>query len=132
MDAQQELFTRLLTDLRSKGYDVYDGFLPSEDTPYPFIYLSDSRQTDRMTKTNLTGIVYQTIDVWGNSPKNRGTISNILQDIFKTPYQVNHMGFCWFFLDTVRKTQQLLLVIGIRFLCQKKKFQIVQVKDMAF
>lgn len=81
MDAQQELFTRLLTDLRSKGYDVYDGFLPPEDTPYPFIYLSDSRQTDRMTKTNLTGIVYQTIDVWGNSPKNRGTISNILQDI---------------------------------------------------
>ncbi|MED9882325.1 MAG: hypothetical protein UFD80_06640 [Blautia sp.] len=89
MDAQQELFTRLLTDLRSKGYDVYDGFLPSEDTPYPFIYLSDSRQTDRMTKTNLTGIVYQTIDVWGNSPKNRGTISNILQDIKRVCFGID-------------------------------------------
>lgn len=89
MDAQQELFTRLLTDLRSKGYDVYDGFLPSEDTPYPFIYLSNSRQTDRMTKTNLTGIVYQTIDVWGNSPKNRGTISNILQDIKRVCFGID-------------------------------------------
>lgn len=89
MDAQQELFTRLLTDLRSKGYDVYDGFLPSEDTPYPFIYLSDSRQTDRMTKTNLTGTVYQTIDVWGNSPKNRGTISNILQDIKRVCFGID-------------------------------------------
>lgn len=89
MDAQQELFTRLLTDLRSKGYDVYDGFLPSEDTPYPFIYLSDSRQTDRMTKTDLTGIVYQTIDVWGNSPKNRGTISNILQDIKRVCFGID-------------------------------------------
>lgn len=89
MDVQQELFTRLLTDLRSKGYDVYDGFLPSEDTPYPFIYLSNSRQTDRMTKTNLTGIVYQTIDVWGNSPKNRGTISNILQDIKRVCFGID-------------------------------------------
>lgn len=89
MDAQQELFTRLLTDLRSKGYDVYDGFLPPEDTPYPFIYLSNSRQTDRMTKTNLTGIVYQTIDVWGNSPKNRGTISNILQDIKRVCFGID-------------------------------------------
>lgn len=89
MDAQQELFTRLLTDLRSKGYDVYDGFLPSEDTSYPFIYLSNSRQTDRMTKTNLTGIVYQTIDVWGNSPKNRGTISNILQDIKRVCFGID-------------------------------------------
>lgn len=89
MDAQQELFTRLLTDLRSKGYDVYDGFLPSEDTPYPFIYLSDSRQTDRMTKTNLTGTVYQTIDVWGNFPKNRGTISNILQDIKRVCFGID-------------------------------------------
>lgn len=97
MDAQQELFTRLLTDLKSKGYDVYDGFLPPEDTPYPFIYLSDSRQTDRMTKTNLTGIVYQTIDVWGNSPKNRGTISNILQDIKRVCFGIdrtsNHVWY---------------------------------------
>ena len=89
MDPQQELFTKLLTEIKALGYDVYDGFLPSEDTPYPFIYLSDSRQTDRMTKTNLTGIVYQTIDVWGNSPKNRGTISNILQDIKRVCFGID-------------------------------------------
>lgn len=42
-----------------------------------------------MTKTNLTGTVYQTIDVWGNSPKNRGTISNILQDIKRVCFGID-------------------------------------------
>ena len=46
MDPQQELFAALLLALRKQGYDVYDGALPPEDTPYPFLYLGDSRQTD--------------------------------------------------------------------------------------
>ena len=45
MDPQQELFTELLLKLKELGYDVYDTFLPPEDTPYPFIYLADSQQT---------------------------------------------------------------------------------------
>ena len=50
MDPQQELFTALLLRLKDLGYDVYDTFLPAEGTPYPFIYLADSRQTDTRTK----------------------------------------------------------------------------------
>ena len=43
MDPQQELFSELLVKIKELGYDVYDGFLPPEGTPYPFIYLADNR-----------------------------------------------------------------------------------------
>ena len=44
MDPQQELFTELLTEIKALGCDVYDGFLPPDGTPYPFVYLADSQQ----------------------------------------------------------------------------------------
>ena len=59
MDPQQELFTELLLKLKDLGYDVYDTFLPPEGTPYPFVYLADSRQTDTRTKSTVIGNVYQ-------------------------------------------------------------------------
>lgn len=78
MDPQQELFTKLLLEIKKLGYDVYDGELPPEGTPYPFVYLGDSQQTDTANKTAVFGQVFQTIHVWHNNPKNRGTVSGIL------------------------------------------------------
>ena len=78
MDPQQELFAELLTKLREWGYDVYDGALPPENTPYPFVYLADSQQIDEANKTAVFGSVYQTGDridpIAGNQghlPENR-------------------------------------------------------------
>lgn len=96
MDPQQELFTALLTKLRDMEYDVYDAFLPPEDTPYPFIYLADSQQIDDQNKTAVFGDVYQTIHVWHNNPKQRGTISKILLEIKKLCYELkNTANFAW-------------------------------------
>lgn len=81
MDPQQELFTRLKLDLEALGYDVYDGILPPEDTPYPFIYLGEFQQSDTANKSAVFGTVYATIHVWSNTPKNRGTVSKMLLDI---------------------------------------------------
>lgn len=81
MDPQQELFTALLTALKEQGYDVYDGYLPPEDTPYPFVYLADSHQVDDANKTAIFGNVYQTIHVWHDSPRKRGTASEMLGNI---------------------------------------------------
>lgn len=79
MDPQQELFTALLLGGNELGYDVYDGTLPPENTPYPFVYLSDSHQVDDGgNKTQLFGSVFQTIHVWHNSPTKRGTVSAML------------------------------------------------------
>ena len=81
MDPQQELFTALLAALKGQGYDVYDGFMPPDDTLYPFVYLADSHQVDDENKSAIFGNVYQTIHVWHDSPKRRGTVSNMLGNI---------------------------------------------------
>ncbi len=96
MDPQQELFTELLLRLKDLEYDVYDTFLPPEGTPYPFIYLADSQQTDTQTKSAVVGNVYQTIHVWHNNPKQRGTVSEMLLDIKKVCYKLEHTeNFVW-------------------------------------
>ena len=80
-DPQQELFSALKIGIESKGHDVYDGCLPPEGTAYPFVYMGDCTQSDDANKTAVFGNVYQTIHVWSNTPKNRGTVSGILLDI---------------------------------------------------
>lgn len=82
MEAQQEIFTELLVRLKGLGYDVYDGFLPPEGVPYPFVYIGDNSQSDTGYKANMeTGTVTQTVHVWHNSPKERGTLSKIMQEV---------------------------------------------------
>lgn len=100
MDPQQELFSELLTKLKEMGYDVYDGFLPPENTPYPFIYLADSIQNDEENKTAIFGRVSQTIHVWHNSPKQRGIVSKILLDAKIVCRKLqNTDNFSWFVRD---------------------------------
>lgn len=82
MDPQQEIFTAIKLELEKKGYDVYDGMLPPDDTPYPFIYLGQARQTDDLRyKGSMLASVFQDIHVWHNSPKKRGTVSEMIGDI---------------------------------------------------
>lgn len=78
VDAQQEIFSAMLVRLRELGYDVYDGALPPDGTPYPFIYMSDSQQVDSGTKDAIMGQVTLTFDVWHNEFHKRGTVSQIL------------------------------------------------------
>ena len=96
-DPQQELFSKLKTEIESLGYDVYDGFLPPEGTPYPFVYMGDCQQTDDANKTAVFGNVYQTIHVWSNTPMNRGTVSQMLLAIKNVCRCINHTdSFAWF------------------------------------
>ena len=81
MDIQQAVFTQLKIDIESLGYDVYDGKLPSEGTPYPFVYLGNSNQSDNSTKAGNIGTVSQMIHVWPNDVRKRGTVSAMLADI---------------------------------------------------
>lgn len=80
-DPQQEIFTALLKSLRAAGYDVYDGLLPPEDTPYPFIYLGESREADTATKDLVFPYITQTIHVWHNNYNKRGQLSAMCLDI---------------------------------------------------
>ena len=101
IDPQQELFSRLMIDLKSKGYAVYDGFLPPEGTPYPFIYLGDFQQEDTAQKNAVTGIVYPTIHVWHNNPRQRGAVSAILLDIKTVCHKIARTNnFAWMVKNT--------------------------------
>ena len=105
-DPQQELFTQLKLDLEKLGYSVHDGILPPADTPYPFIYLGNSMQTDETNKTAVFGSVHQTIHVWSDSPKNRGTVSQMLLAIKTTCRKIGHTAnFAW---DARNMTQNII------------------------
>lgn len=96
MDPQQEIFTELLLQIKALGYDVYDGGLPPEGTPYPFVYLGDSRQTDDANKNAVFGNVYQTVHIWSNTPRNRGTVSKMLLEVKTACREIGHTAhFSW-------------------------------------
>lgn len=96
MDPQQEIFSQLLLELRTLGYDVYDAGLPPEGTPYPFIYLADSQQVDSANKSAVFGKVHQTIHVWSNHPSDRGTVSSILLVVKQVCRRMEHTAnFAW-------------------------------------
>ena len=96
MDAQQEIFIALKLGIEAKGYAVFDGFLPPENTPYPFVYLGDFRQTDREHKNAVTGFVFPTIHVWHNKCTQRGTVSKMMSDIKEVIRSIRHTkNFAW-------------------------------------
>ena len=96
IDPQQELFTQLKIAFEAKGYDVYDGALPPENTPYPFVYLGDFRQSDSSAKGAVYGSVFPTIHVWHNNPRQRGTVSQMLLDIKTICRVLTHTAnFAW-------------------------------------
>ena len=124
MDPQQELFSKIKIELENKGYDVYDGALPDENTPYPFIYLGDMQQIDDANKSAVFGNVYPTIHVWHNKYKQRGTVSSILLDIKQVCRMIEKTNnFEWLIVnvnqriisDTTTKTPLLHGVLELEF-----------------
>lgn len=81
LDPQQELFTEARTML-AEQFDVYDGALPPDGTPYPFIYLADTQQVDDLSnKSAVMADIYLTVHLWGDDVEKRGTFSGILLDV---------------------------------------------------
>ncbi len=111
MDAQQELFSTLLVQLKEqfkeKGVGVYDGFLPTEGTTYPFVYLADSQFVDSYdNKTMIRGSVYQTIHLWHNTCRERGTVSDLLKQIKDLSRRIQKTkNYCW----RIRHIEQRIL-----------------------
>lgn len=94
MDSQQELFTALKVQLekalKSKGVNVYDAFLPSEGTPYPYVYIGNSQLVDDYgNKTMILGSITQVVDVWHNNPRKRGELSEIMMIVKNVARQIN-------------------------------------------
>lgn len=106
MDSQQELFTALKVQLekalKSKDVNVYDTFLPSEGTPYPYVYIGNSQLVDDYgNKTMVLGDITQVVDVWHNNPRKRGELSEIMQTIKKVARQINHTNNFAFMIQNI-------------------------------
>lgn len=103
MDPQQELFTAIrLICVNLFGEDnVYDEQLPPDGTPYPFVYIADSELTDQPNKGAIFGTVTQTVHVWHNNPRQRGTVSNMMLEIKRAAHRLRRTGnFAWDFRST--------------------------------
>ena len=106
MDPQQELFTKIKTMIEALGYSTYDGFLPPDGTPYPFVYIGESQLIDDANKTAVFGTVNQTIHIWSNTPKKRGTVSSMLLAIKQALRPMEHTdNFSW----SLRNVSQQIL-----------------------
>lgn len=105
MDPQQELFTAVLVELRKRYPDqVYDTFLPPEGTPYPFVYLADNQQVDVQNKTAIFGNMSQTIHVWHDNPRQRGTVSQMMLDVKRICYSLEHTEhFAWMIKNVTQR-----------------------------
>ena len=96
IDPQQELFIAFKLGIEAKGYAVYDGALPPDGTPYPFVYLGEFRQTDTETKGQPFGSVFPSVSVWHSNHKQRGTVSQMLADIKEVARSIRHTNnYAW-------------------------------------
>lgn len=124
LDPQQEIFTRVKLDLEAIGHTVYDGFLPPENTPYPFDYLGDCQQIDETNKNAVFGKVYLTIHFWHNRPNQRGTVSAMMLEAKTACRKIAHTSnFAWslrnvtqrIIADNTTKTPLLHGVLEVEF-----------------
>lgn len=105
-DPQQELFSILLKNLRECGFDVYDEELPDSTADYPFIYMGDTQQSDKNLKSIITGKVFQTVHVWHNNPRQRGTVSAMILKIKETARHIKGKFYHW---DLMGLDQRILM-----------------------
>lgn len=90
-DKQQKIFTALLIELQrlSDGlYDTYDGALPPVDVPYPFVFLGENQEIDGLLKGGLSVRVLQTIHVYSDDVRSRGTFSAVMARCKQAAYNI--------------------------------------------
>lgn len=80
MSPQQEIFVAIKGICVSLGYTVYD-YLPPDGVAYPFVFVGEQYSNDRANKSAVFGTVNQTVHVYHNDYKKRGTTTNMMDAI---------------------------------------------------
>lgn len=103
MQAQQELFAYFKTQL-----NAYDGQLPPRGTTYPFYYIADTRQQYGSAKSHDYGYVTLIVHIWHNDEKQRGTVSEMMQNVMTKAGQLDETtNFKWSLIRN--ETEQQIL-----------------------
>lgn len=108
MDSQQELFIALKVQLekalKSKNVNVYDTFLPSEGTSYPYVYIGNSQLVDDYgNKMMILGTITQVVDVWHNNPRKRGELSEIMMIVKDVARQISRTSSFAFQISNINQ-----------------------------
>lgn len=108
MDSQQELFIALKVQLekalKSKNVNVYDTFLPSEGTSYPYVYIGNSQLVDDYgNKAMILGTITQVVDVWHNNPRKRGELSEIMMIVKDVARQISRTSSFAFRISNINQ-----------------------------
>lgn len=80
MSPQQEIFTAIRGICTTLGYTVYD-YLPPDGTAYPFVFVGEQFSNDQANKSAVFGTVNQTVHIYHNDYKKRGTTTTMMDAI---------------------------------------------------
>ena len=79
---QQEIFMAIRGICTKLGYTVYD-YLPPDGVAYPFVFVGEQYSNDQANKSAVFGTVNQTVHIYHNDYKKRGTTTTMM-DAIKT------------------------------------------------
>ena len=82
MSPQQEIFTAIRGICTKLGYTVYD-YLPPDGVAYPFVFVGEQYSNDQANKSAVFGTVNQTVHIYHDDYKKRGTTTTMM-DAIKT------------------------------------------------
>lgn len=99
MSPQQELFGAFRVELeKALPGRVFDGDLPPEGTPYPFVFVGNTQDSESFyIKGAFFGRVTIAIHVWTNNVRARGDLSSVLFAIRRLGHQIEatkNYGWC--------------------------------------
>lgn len=92
MSPEQAIFTAVRQACIETGNDTYD-YLPPDEVDYPFIFIGEQFGTGlRNNRDRRFNEVEQTIHVYHDNYRQRGTFSKVLEDIKDKVFQIKHVN----------------------------------------
>lgn len=76
---QFQIFLKVYSESLALGYDTFD-YLPDDATSLPFVYIGEQFDIDTANKSTVTGLVNQTIHVYGGI-KQRNQVSKMVNNL---------------------------------------------------
>lgn len=81
-----ELYEEVMKICDQLKYACYD-YLPGKETPYPFVYIGESQELPRATKTAIFGTVQLNVHIYGLHTE-RGKISKMKNELLREARQL--------------------------------------------
>lgn len=104
MSPQQSIFT-MCRQASARIVNTYD-YLPGKDTAYPFAFIGEQFAQDTRKKNVVIGNVQQTIHVYHNDYKQRGSATKIMDDILAELRRLERAGL--YSVDLVGVSMQVI------------------------